>query len=305
MARVNRLRFGLQDLGQLLGVVGLEELRPALADEFCVLMEMLQEFEEELVAVAAIGVVRRAAHPLVEAFVLGDLAGIETSGHAIMNALARRAESTWRTNFRVGGEGRSLAHVDRQHAEVAGDFLDGKSSSRRVGIEDGDAAVAVDQFAGQTRRFLGLSLAVAHDKLDGASTQAASGVELLELEQRARTRRGAEHGDPARADRDHADLDWVILGQRNVRKACNAGRCKRPSGFQYGAPARYGLFHVHRASPCPCFPRAGSSPQSFVRTFAAMVACHPACVKLHFVGVSIKAAIPSWPDCRATSSPSG
>ncbi len=66
-ARIQRLRLGLQDLGHHFGVVGLEQLWPGLADDLDVGREALQVQRELAGGVAAIGIVRRAGRPLLQA----------------------------------------------------------------------------------------------------------------------------------------------------------------------------------------------------------------------------------------------
>ena len=71
--------------------------------------------------------------------------------------------------------------MQRQHAEIARHFVDGECAGRGFRIDQQFAAVGVDQFARDPRRFLRLAFGVADDHFDLPTGKAAGGVDLFDF----------------------------------------------------------------------------------------------------------------------------
>ena len=147
-AGVQRLRLGLQDLGDDLGVVGLEQFRPGLADDFDVGREALQVGHELAGGVAAVGIVGRAGRPLLQALGLGDRGGIAAADDRIVDALAAVRNTFGMCCFgsAVSDDGFRVG-VDAEHAEIARHFVHGEGAGRGLGVDQKLAAVGVDELA--------------------------------------------------------------------------------------------------------------------------------------------------------------
>ena len=70
-------------------------------------------------------------------------------------------------------------------AKVLGDLVDGKSASRRLGIEQDLATVAVDELARQPGGFLWLALGIARNQFNHAAAEAAGRVEFVDFQHAA------------------------------------------------------------------------------------------------------------------------
>ena len=185
---------------------------------------MLQILDELGGGVAAIGVVRRAGHPLLDVLRLGDLRRVGAADDRVVHALASDAEAVRDADLGIGGErGRLGVGVDAQDAEVLGHFLHGERSGRCLGVDQQFAAVGVDELAGDAGGFLRLALAVADHHFDRPSGETAGGVDLLDLHHHRVSRRRAELGDATRQDRRHADLDHLGLRAGDMRGGDHRG----------------------------------------------------------------------------------
>ena len=100
---VQRLRLDLQDLGDVLGVIRLEQLGPGFAHHFHFRVEFFQVLEEQRCVVAAVGIVRRATHPGLQALRLGDVARVRSADDRIVDALAYDAKCGRHANLGIGG----------------------------------------------------------------------------------------------------------------------------------------------------------------------------------------------------------
>ncbi|KTT92306.1 hypothetical protein NS44R_14685, partial [Mammaliicoccus sciuri] len=105
-ARIHRLRLGLQDLGHDLGVVGLEQLRPGLADDLDVRRELLQVQHELAGGIAAIGIVGRAGRPLLQPLGLGDACRVTRTDDRVVDALPHAAEGVRNVLLRISRQRR-------------------------------------------------------------------------------------------------------------------------------------------------------------------------------------------------------
>ena len=123
-ASIERLRFSLEDLGDDLGVVGLEQFWPGLADNFDVGRKALQIKPELSGGVAAIGIVGRAGRPFLQAFCLRNRRCVAAANDRVMHALACGAEGIGDMLLGIGRQRRGFrVGVNAEHAEIARHFM--------------------------------------------------------------------------------------------------------------------------------------------------------------------------------------
>ena len=223
-AGIQRLRLRLQDLGHDFGVIGLEQLWPGFADDLDVRREALQVQRELAGGIAAIGIVRRAGRPFLQALGFRDRRRVAAADDGIVNALARGAERVRDVLLGIGGQRRGFrAGVNAEHAEIARDFMHRERSRRCFAIEQQFAAIGVDEFARDAGGFLRLPLGIADHHFDLPAGQAAGGVDLLDFQHHGVARRGAELRDAAGQNGRHADLDGLGLRARHPwRRECHS-----------------------------------------------------------------------------------
>ena len=121
---IQRLGLGLQNLGHDLGVIGLEQFRPGVADDFDIWRKLFKVVDKLCRRIAAVSIIGRTRCPSLQSLRLGNGCRIAPADDRVMDALTRGAERIRNVLFRIGRQRRGFRiGVDTEDAEIARDLV--------------------------------------------------------------------------------------------------------------------------------------------------------------------------------------